>query len=562
MIVNLLILSLLAASPVAPSETPDSWYRSGRATVEQLKKVEPITGKARNIILFVGDGMGVSTVTAARILEGQQRGRPGEENFLSFEHLPYTALIKTYNTDLQTPDSAGTMSAMVTGVKTRASVISVNQDVRVGNAASAKGNELTTIFQLAERAGLATGIVTTTRVTHATPAACYAHSAHRDWEDDSSLPPAARSAGAHDIARQLIDFSASGGLRVVLGGGRVNFLPKGTPDPEYPDKTGRRLDERNLTKEWLARPDSAYVWNKAQFDKLDPSKTEQLLGLFEPSHMKYEHDRNDDPSGEPSLGEMTAMAIDLLAKNEGGFVLMVEGGRIDHAHHENNAYRALTDTIEFANAVDVARKKTDRRDTLIIVTADHSHVFTMAGYPPRGNPILGMVTRRPVGDSHHIRAHTDRQGRPFTTLGYANGPGPLRHSVGCLEPAGSARTNSASPGSEDDAADSTKMHGANSERAQTPPRALAPEANKNIGVTDRPRTNGEKPSCHGDLTTVDTEHPDYLQEVTVSLDSETHGGEDVPLYADGPHAHLFRGVLEQHVIFHVMVESLGLGNSP
>lgn len=483
---------LLGFSTPLHGEEPEDWYREGRHAVQKAKKYTPIVHRPRNIILFVGDGMGVSTVTAARILEGQLRGKSGEENLLSFETFPHTALIKTYNTDAQTPDSAGTMSAMVTGLKTRIGFISVNQKARRGDHASAKGNEARTIFELAEKAGLATGIVTTTRVTHATPAACYAHVPERDWEDDSSIPDAQRKAGATDIARQLLEFPHGDGLEVVLGGGRSNFLPAQSVDPEYPDRKGRRQDQRQLIDEWLKKTGSTYVWNAEQFRAIDVVRTKHLLGLFEPSHMKYEHDRRNDPGGEPSLTEMTAKAIEVLSKNDKGYLLMVEGGRIDHAHHEGNAFRALTDTIEFASAVAAAREKSRRDDTLIIVTADHSHVFTIAGYPTRGNPILGKVTDCDSAHGQNQRLALDARGLPFTTLGYANGPGALT-------------------------------------------------------ATPRP-----------DLTQVDTAHPDYRQEATVPLPSETHGGEDVPLYADGPHAWLFAGVLEQHVIFHVMTEALGL----
>ncbi len=490
--VGRVIVLVFALTSPATGESPEQWYREGREAVTRAKQLAPITGKAKNVILFIGDGMGITTVTAARILEGQQRGEPGEENFLSFDKFPYTALIKTYNTDAQTADSAGTMSAIVTGVKTRIGYISVNQNAVRGDYASARGNETPTILELAERAGLSTGVVTTTRVTHATPAACYAHSPERDWEDDSSIPPEQRKAGAVDIARQLIEFPYGDGLEVVLGGGRRNFMPDLTIDLEVEKPTGRRQDKRNLIEEWLKKPDSAYVWNKAQFLAVDVAKTKHLLGLFEPSHMKYEHDRKKDRGGEPDLTDMTVKAIELLAKNDKGYFLMVEGGRIDHAHHEGNAFRALTDTVEFARAVAAARDKTKRDDTLIIVTADHSHVFTMCGYPTRGNPILGKVTDCEATGDQKGKLALDLRGMPFTTLSYANGPG-------C--------------------------------------------------ITGAPRP---------DLTSIDTGGPDYRQEATIPLLTETHGGEDVPLYADGPHAYLFHGVLEQHVIFHVMAEALGL----
>jgi alkaline phosphatase len=160
----------------------------------------------------------------------------------------------------------------------------------------------------------------------------------------------------------------------------------------------------------------------------------------------------------------------------------VEGGRIDHAHHAGNAYRALHDLLAFDAAVDTARRMTDAADTLILVTADHSHTLTISGYPRRGNPILGKV-ETPLGTQA-----TDAEGRPYTTLGYANGPG-----------------------------------------HQTP---------------------------LPDLTGIDTTHTDYRQLATVPLDSETHGGEDVAAYADGPGAQGVGGVMEQNRLFDVMHAAL------
>jgi alkaline phosphatase len=418
------LLGLLCNLPVESGESPAGWYQDGQGLVAQRHAQRKSSPSARNIILFVGDGMSFSTVAAARILEGQLRGESGESNLLYFENFPHTAFAKTYNTNRQSPDSAGTMTAMVTGVKTFAGAISVDQDARHGDCAASQGRELVTLLDIATLAGLATGVVTNTRITHATPAALFARTPNRRWESDAGMPAAAREAGCRDIARQLIEYDLGGGIDVVLGGGRRAFLPSEQSDPEYPDIRGHRADGRNLIEEWQERhPEGRYVWNLEQFRAALGETPGPLLGLFEPSHMKYEHDRGDDRAGEPSLTEMTRESIAMLAdRSEAGFFLMVEGGRIDHAHHINNAYRALTETIEFARAIEAAHEMTDPEETLIVVTSDHGHAMVFAGYPARGNPITGLV-RRPDADGNPGEFQLDNDGQPMTTLRYYDGPG-------------------------------------------------------------------------------------------------------------------------------------------
>ena len=372
------------------------------------------------MILFIGDGMGVSTVTAIRILDGQQKGMPGEENVLSFERFPHVALSKTYEVNQQVGESAGTATAMMTGQKTNAGFIGVSSEAIRKNCASSRAHHLPSILELAESNGKSTGIVTTTRLTHATPAATYAHAPERDWENDRDLSDEARRNGCKDIASQLIEFPYGDGIEVALGGGRIKFLPNNMADPEGADVEEARQDNRDLTQEWLNRyPHSAYIWNQHQFDSIDPQSTRHLLGLFESGHMQYEADRREDTGGEPSLAQMTKLAIEMLSRNPDGYFLLVEGGRIDHGHHDNNAYRALTDGIAFADAVAVADEMTGQNDTLIIVTADHSHTFNFSGYPSRGNPILGLVDSN--GAKGKPKLMDDE--KPFTTLGYYVGPG-------------------------------------------------------------------------------------------------------------------------------------------
>ena len=251
---------------------------------------------------------------------------------------------------------------------------------------------------------------------------------------------------------------------------------------------------------------------------MEPAAGTKLLGLFERSHVKYEHDRATDPAGEPSIAEMTEKAIKVLRRNPKGFYLMVEGGRIDHAHHAGNAYRALTDTIAMDQAVKKAMELTRDEDTLIIVTADHSHTFTIAGYPSRGNPILGKADSG-LGLLGLSPLALDSLGLPYTTLGYQNGPGGWTGGFKRRE-----LLATPSNGGSEGYANATYAGG-----------ALRP-----------------------DLSGVDTANPNYLQESAIPTQgAETHAGEDVGIYATGPRAYLFRGVMEQNAIYHVMADALG-----
>ena len=180
----------------------------------------------------------------------------------------------------------------------------------------------------------------------------------------------------------MIEGDVGSRLDLILGGGRANFLPTTSRDPEYAAAKGKRTDRKDLTKAWQRRnPRGAYVWNSDAFAKVDFAKTSRLLGLFEPDHMQYEADRAKDFGGEPSLADMTRAAITMLGSREKGYVLLVEGGRIDHAHHAGNARRALEDTIAMDEAVKVAMEVTDRTDTLVLATADHSHTFAISATP-------------------------------------------------------------------------------------------------------------------------------------------------------------------------------------
>lgn len=377
------------------------------------------TATPKNVIFLLGDGMGMTTMTAARIY------KVGESGDLAIDTLPETAFVRTYSNNAQVTDSAPSMAAYMTGVKMNNEVVSMSADTSAFDVSTGKsyvsgadttcpatgnGTAVTTLLELAKAAGRGTGVVTTTRVTHATPAVTYAHICHRD--------------GENNIAAQLIpggsgfNGSLADGVDVVLGGGRRHFVPNTT--------TGsKRTDTRDLIAEMKAR-NYTYVSSKAELDGFTPSGGNKLFGLFTIDHMSYDLDRN--PAAEPSLAEMTGKAIDVLAKNQKGFFLMVEGGRIDHALHETTAKKALQDTIAFDDAVKNALDKMQvidpgLKNTLIVVTADHDHTMVLNGYAKRTGPstasnpgVLGLLRNVVTGNFDN-----DVGGFPYTIIGFGNG---------------------------------------------------------------------------------------------------------------------------------------------
>ena len=374
-------------------------------------------GEAKNVIFFLGDGMGPVTVTASRIF------KYGEAGKLTMDTLPRTARIKTFSLDAQTTDSAPSMAAYMTGVKMRNEVLSMDGNTlakrpsadttvtpNVGNAvnnclATGNGASVPTILEQAIAKGKGTGVVTTARLTHATPAATYAHVCHRDAEYDISRQAVPGGAGFNPALGTGVD--------VLLGGISYFWRPfNATANPRG------RPDGRDLVAELQARGYNA-VGDLPGLNAAPASG--RLIGLFDQAlaqgHMSYELDR--DPAKEPSLAQMTTKAIDILSKNPNGYFLMVEGGRIDHALHGTNAKRALADTIAFDDAIKAALGKVDMANTLVVVTADHDHTIAFNGYSHLGNDILGKTT-----DVKTKRPVLAADGKPFTTLVFGNGLSP------------------------------------------------------------------------------------------------------------------------------------------
>jgi len=266
----------------------------------------------KNVIFLIGDGMGLAHVTLTSYFVGKP---------LEMMKMSYSGLAYTYSANSFVTDSAAAGTALATGYKTFNGMLGMTPD----------GKPVMTLFEAAKKVGKATGVVTTTRVTHATPAAFYAHVKDRDEEKE--------------IARQLVVGTT---IDVAFGGGMKHF--------------SEELLEKAKANGFTV------VTTREELLNLDLSAVKRVLGIFARSHLSYYVDGED----RPSLAEMTRKAIEILSKNEEGFFLMVEGGRIDHAAHGNDVVAMIYDTIEFDEAVKVALEFAKKDgDTLVVVTADH-----------------------------------------------------------------------------------------------------------------------------------------------------------------------------------------------
>lgn len=469
----------------------------------------------KNLIFFLGDGYGIVPMTASRIYA------VGESGELPIDKFPETAFVKTYSNDSQVTDSAPSMSAYMTGAKANNDVISMSPDTAALDAngnpylsgadstcpKTGNGTPVTTLLELSKAAGRATGVVTTTRITHATPAATYAHVCHRDGENTIAAQAVPGGTGYNAAL-------GSDGIDVMLGGGSQFFLPNKNPDGTA-NSAGSRTDGRDLTAEMKAKGYS-YVSKGTDLAALDATKTSKLLGLFTKGHMDFDLDRTDGSLDQPSLAAMTGKALDVLSQNPKGFFLMVEGGRIDQALHPSLGRKALQDAKAFNDAIQLALDRANVFDpglanTLIVVTADHDHTLVLNGYAA----LTGATTATHPGILGLMRNYADAQdstgtiknvdavapvndadGKPYTTLVFGNGEGRYQGNRSTM----TALTDAA--------------------------------------VFDK----------------------NYHQEsaIRMSAGSETHGGADVFLGAMGLNADSFHGVMDNTKVFGLCKAAVGL----
>jgi alkaline phosphatase len=315
----------------------------------------------KNVILLAGDGMGIGHITAARI------AGPGRDGRLAIDSMPVTGVVLTHSANALVTDSAAAGTALATGHKTNNGTISQTPE----------GKPLVSLLKLAQTLGKAGGIISTKFITDATPAVFVSNAAKRSQRET--------------IAKQTIE----SGAQVILGGGREDFLPR--------KDGGARSDEVNLLDE-AKRLGYQVVQSREEMASANGGR---ILGLFAESSMT-------DGDSEPTLAEMTAKAISVLARNPKGFFLMSEGAKIDSEAHANNAEGVVREVLDFDKAVQTALEfaKKDKQ-TLVVVTADHD--------------TGGLSVLEPSNDNQPFKAGWTTGGHTGNmVLVYAYGPGAVR----------------------------------------------------------------------------------------------------------------------------------------
>jgi len=464
--------------------------------------------QAKNVILFIGDGLSPAHRVAARLLskgiaEGKAFGK------LAIDDMPHTALVATAGSDSIITDSANSMSAYTTGHKSAVNAMGVYADRTENPFDDPKVENITSLVK--RRLGMAVGVVTNTEIVDATPAAMVAHTRRR---------------GAFD---QIVEQLYAARPEVIMDGGSAYFLPKGTPG-------ARRKDDAD----YLARfRDAGYAvaTTATELNAVAGGGNAKLLGLFNSGNMDGALDRKFLKRGtvakfpdQPDLTDQVRVALDLLSRQPDGFVLMVESGLIDKYTHSLDMERAVYDTSMLDNAVKLARDWALARgdDTLILVVADHNHPISLIG------TIDDDMTEAP-------RA-------------------PLRERVGVYDKAGFPNYPAADQ-------EGYPPHVDVSRRL-----AIFSASSADYYETFRPKLDDPNdPTVTGSTPGTFEANERYrtapgamlrLGNLPKYLNASVHSGEDVILTATGPGSERVRGQIDNTEVFGIIVEALGLGHQP
>ncbi|RXT46268.1 alkaline phosphatase [Bosea sp. Tri-44] len=458
--------------------------------------------RAKNVILFVGDGMSIAHRTAARILsKGWQEGLYGGE--LAIDDMPNMALISTSGTDSIVTDSANSASAYTTGHKSCVNALGI---YCAKNALTLDHPKVETISEVIKRkrAGMAIGVVTNSEIEDATPAAMVAHTRRRS--------------DFNDIVKMFFDVQPD----VIMGGGSPNFLPKSTPGT-------KRTDDLDFIAKFK-EAGYALATTKTEMNAAVAGGSKKLLGLYNTSNIDGAFDLRLAKKGsiskfpdQPDVVEQTKAALEMLKGAQDGFFLMVESARIDKYSHSLDWERAVFDTIMLDNAVKAAKEFAgDRNDTLIIVVPDHAHPISIIGTYDDDRP--GQLLR-------------DKLGTYNESLPPNYGP---RDADGYPTKVDTSRRLAVAFGSYPDTCDTGRPY-LDGERV---PAVKGPDGKTNIA--------NEK-DCTLPLATRKQGNLPF------EANSGVHAADDVLLTAMGPGAERFRGHKPNTFVFRVMAEALSLG---
>jgi alkaline phosphatase len=461
----------------------------------------PGAAKAKNVILFIGDGMSVAHRTAARILsKGLVEGRYGGE--LAIDDMPHMALVSTSGTDSVVTDSANSASAYTTGHKSCVNALGV---YCARNKSNLDHPRVETISELVKRTrGMSVGVVTNTEIEDATPAAMVTHNRLR--------------ADFNNIVKDFFTVQPE----VILGGGSVNFLPKSAPG-------SKRIDEDDYVAKFKA---AGYSYATTNAELTAAKGASKLLGLFNTGNIDGALDRFFLKRGsvskfpdQPDLTDQVRAALDVLSKNDKGFMLMVESGRIDKYSHSLDWERAVFDTIMLDNAVKVAKEfAATRDDTLIIVVPDHAHGVAIVG---TYDDEKGGAMRQRLGTynlsvfPNYPKANTD---------GYPDKVDVSRRLAFVFS-------------SYPDTCDNGRpyLDGENVPAVEGETKGTFVANEKNCALPGAVRRAGNLP---------------------FNMSAGVHAADDVVLTAMGPGAEQFRGRIDNTRVFRVIATSLGLAPGP
>ncbi|WP_019122607.1 alkaline phosphatase [Brevibacillus massiliensis] len=457
--------------------------------------------KAKNVILFIGDGMALPDITIARIMsKGMTEGK--YNGLLEMDQFEQRAVVTTSGMDSLVTDSANSASAYNTGHKSAVNALGVYPD---NTEDSLDDPKVETLAEMLKRSkGMSVGIVTTSEIEDATPAAVAAHTRRRSDKAE--------------IAEMLYNLQPE----VVMGGGSAYFLPQSTPG-------SKRKDDKDLFN-MFQQKGYTIVENATQLQAV--KKPDKLLGLFHTGDMSVYYDRSTHNQAElksftdqPNLWDMTQKAIDVLSQNKNGFFLMVEGASIDKQLHPLDWERAAYDTIEMDKAVGVAKRFAEKNgDTLVIVTADHSHSVSISGTYWEGDGKSGREAVRTY-EAAKFPTYVDSNGD-----GFPDNPDVDRKLAVVF-------------GSHPDYYEDYKFD----------PVPTSPTVKNKDGVYVANPAKLANPD--------DPNRDRFLRPGTISPTAESQGvhtADDVPLMAYGPGSGYFKGTMDNTDVFFGMVHALGL----